>query len=855
MSTTSFTSVEAVDEANRLMTSAFGPGAPVEARRKCQEHLITLPSYPDYQNKAMFGTFMFKLFGEFEDLQDSAIDALLDLCEDEDEKVRIIGIKGLGPTGKADPRWVRGNTGVLLQLLACQPRELKYVKESLQTLLSVSPTEVFSVMMDDCKNSEEETGASRRNILEYIQHDTAQQRKELFETGKHIEAENILREGLFDIQQNATQEERTIILGILEPMFSVSTGIASAETKKKYVKALITSIPPKSPSEQIQPLIVKFRNYITKTSPIDSRLGILFISRYGEFIVSQALGKNDPTPKWLLDKLKEWTSAAVDRWSSGDNDKELGENNLSPSFVKTILPTFLRECKNLYRRKDFTKAGDLIEVVLYAIYRFTTFHDSRRERIDRSIEKALSDLAEEAGEEEKYTRRGSVEKERWANIVDMAEILADYKSDIITIQPSWRGHSNQAGPSSNKSLSSRLENSNNIPQRTATPPSGPRGLKNAQQPPSGPRNGDAGPSSSISRDPPSGPSNRGIRKPSPSGPSSNSRNDTDSLKTPGSPERRPKSPERIASSTISFQQRSKPISNLPPNQSDSQAVQPEIPIAQNPEQTPKPLSLADRLGIPKSNSTNSASVNKRPREVEGQIQSTKANSPSDKSKVEEKPSLFSRLGSRDGDLPIAKKVKEDLDLPIQPPSTVKEEVKVSNGKLSLFERINKKPSSASNTPERPISPFAKPNQGLNILNRSFTSSPQIQPQIQPKELSFLSRSTKQQTENNTTPSIARKGFSILNRASSNSSLNSFAENPTFQKPQPEPEQQEEVIVRKGRGFRAKTPEGFDIIMSDSTPPLTPDISGFATCGPSLNNGFGGFNGIKGRSSFGRNGRS
>jgi hypothetical protein len=38
-----------------------------------------------------FGTLVAKYFAECEDLQDRAIDAILDLCEDDDEKVGIAG--------------------------------------------------------------------------------------------------------------------------------------------------------------------------------------------------------------------------------------------------------------------------------------------------------------------------------------------------------------------------------------------------------------------------------------------------------------------------------------------------------------------------------------------------------------------------------------------------------------------------------------------------------------------------------------------------------------------------------------------------------------------------------------------
>ena len=99
------------------------------------ERLIELPTYPSERCKSLFGTYIHKYFAQFPDLQDKAVDVILDLCEDDDEKVccfwlqslslyscktRIVGIKGLGTTAKAEPRWVRGNAGVLLQLLECR---------------------------------------------------------------------------------------------------------------------------------------------------------------------------------------------------------------------------------------------------------------------------------------------------------------------------------------------------------------------------------------------------------------------------------------------------------------------------------------------------------------------------------------------------------------------------------------------------------------------------------------------------------------------------------------------------------------------------------------------------------------
>ena len=95
----------ALKEARRLMPTALGSGSTSQTvsypcihladpqRRTFQEHLISLCSYPSYDCKSFFGTLIAKFFAEFEDLQDGAVDAILDLCEDDAEKVSA-GLEG-----------------------------------------------------------------------------------------------------------------------------------------------------------------------------------------------------------------------------------------------------------------------------------------------------------------------------------------------------------------------------------------------------------------------------------------------------------------------------------------------------------------------------------------------------------------------------------------------------------------------------------------------------------------------------------------------------------------------------------------------------------------------------------------
>ncbi|WVF67640.1 hypothetical protein IAT40_002399 [Kwoniella sp. CBS 6097] len=550
---------DALEKARRLMTAAVAPNSTAESRRTFRSHLITLASNPSssYEHKAFFGTLVSKFFGEFEDLQDSTIDALLDLCEDEDEKVRIIGIKGLGPTGRADPRWVKGNTGVLLQLLACQPRELKHVRDSLSMLLTVSPVDVLSVMIDDCRGSEEETGASRKNIIEYLYNDAKEFRKQTLENAKNVEGgvevQEVFREGFFEVLEKVKGEEEVgMILEMLRDLPSVSGQIATPETKIMFLRVLTRSHFPTGSSPQATataPLIKMFVEYVDRASPVDPRYAVSFISVHSKFLISLAMGLgsgsgsgkdgNDSSAvlaRKALQGLRKWVDGALDQWfRDRDRDRSSSGKDVSEEVVaREFLEVILHNLVTLSRNIIFNN-GSLVEIVLYAIYRLATTSD-RRSRISSSDARGLSDIAREASRVERQTSIGSTESRIWRNITDMAEILSDTRSRITRITPSWtstlsrqqppppppsRPSAPVPGPSSSSSSSSAIPPSgprNNGTARTGSMPgpgpNAPRGPRDRDRdremprpPPAGPRvasTSGAGPSS-ASRPLPTGP--------------------------------------------------------------------------------------------------------------------------------------------------------------------------------------------------------------------------------------------------------------------------------------------------------------------------------------------------------------
>jgi len=53
------------------------------------EHLLSLPTYHSQTLNEFYAQAITREFTEFEEFQDQAVDAILDLCEDENEQVSL----------------------------------------------------------------------------------------------------------------------------------------------------------------------------------------------------------------------------------------------------------------------------------------------------------------------------------------------------------------------------------------------------------------------------------------------------------------------------------------------------------------------------------------------------------------------------------------------------------------------------------------------------------------------------------------------------------------------------------------------------------------------------------------------
>ncbi|TFY56680.1 hypothetical protein EVJ58_g7487 [Rhodofomes roseus] len=136
-------------EINDILRKAFRSPPKTAHRKEALKRLIDLAHSPHSKLKIIVAQ-NFKIFiKEFPDLEDDAINAVYDLCEDQVTKVRICGYRAIADVSKEQPKWVKRNADVLVQLLQSdEPDEVSVVKRMLSEHLDMDPAVTLGVLCD-----------------------------------------------------------------------------------------------------------------------------------------------------------------------------------------------------------------------------------------------------------------------------------------------------------------------------------------------------------------------------------------------------------------------------------------------------------------------------------------------------------------------------------------------------------------------------------------------------------------------------------------------------------------------------------------------------------------------------------
>lgn len=257
-----------------------------------------------------------------------------------------------------------------------EDQELKYVRESIHTLLAVSPADVFSVMADDCRGSEEETGASRQNILRFLSPPSPSSstgisldmRRRLLESGDHTDVEDVFREEFLGVvtptQQNQngqskgiSKDEKMTILKLVIPLSTVTGRNATTPTVRRVSNLIIDLVPSGSQAKEVQPVVQLFNSFISslslsqqgneKPNVLDPRLPIVFFAKHGQAITQLALGNDIPSRK-MVEGLKVWSEDSLRRWQERDMNVDVEVEVTREKVVKQILPALLASTLYLF---------------------------------------------------------------------------------------------------------------------------------------------------------------------------------------------------------------------------------------------------------------------------------------------------------------------------------------------------------------------------------------------------------------------------------------------------------------------------------------------------------------------------
>ncbi|KAF8893579.1 hypothetical protein BD779DRAFT_1507003 [Infundibulicybe gibba] len=138
-------------------------------RRDTLQRLIDLIHSPHTPLKIVAAANIRYFFNDFPELEELAINAVYDLCEDQSSTVRIEGYTAITHVSRSENKWIKRNADVLLQLLQSDEREeVEVVKNALKEHLDMDPKVTLGVLCDQIVPIDEPMDAEEQNIRDRL---------------------------------------------------------------------------------------------------------------------------------------------------------------------------------------------------------------------------------------------------------------------------------------------------------------------------------------------------------------------------------------------------------------------------------------------------------------------------------------------------------------------------------------------------------------------------------------------------------------------------------------------------------------------------------------------------------------
>ncbi|KAI0674909.1 hypothetical protein C8Q78DRAFT_964902 [Trametes maxima] len=306
------------------------------SRKDTLKRLIDL-AHSEHASLKIIAATNLKLFiKDFPELEDEAINAVYDLCEDPVSSVRIKGYAAIVDVSREQQKWVKRNADVLVQLLQSdEPEEVTFVKRALTQHLDMDPVVTLGVICDQVVPPDEPFDEEEQSIRDRL--------RSLVLAFLAGEAKRSLVER--HTSSPGSPAEQILVTGLLKAIPKLSPGDVDVIVKDVLASLPSFKLPSTRGKELLDILLAHARAALKHDLPSGNETGALQNTRYylelASFISVDHRLVNPShllrfyyttlTPKLVLGRLHEEDQAYIIRsvaklLAASDEAKTLGSN-------------------------------------------------------------------------------------------------------------------------------------------------------------------------------------------------------------------------------------------------------------------------------------------------------------------------------------------------------------------------------------------------------------------------------------------------------------------------------------------------------------------------------------------------
>ncbi|CAJ0829799.1 15623_t:CDS:2 [Entrophospora sp. SA101] len=236
MSETSSVSLEKIYKAYEDIDAAGNDEESLAKVKGSYEALIAA-AHAESNCKRLAAQFIPRFFGKFPDFHETAIDALFDLCEDQDLNVRLTVIKHLPNVVKESKKYSLRITDALVQLLQNgSSQELLVVKKAIEQVIRIDPQASLRFIIQQAIVGSTEV---KKHTINFLSVDLNKFKNELFD--QHKDLEQFLADEIQKVLHEAEFFELEIFISMLSSLKVYENNKSKLQDlSKSLINAIVT---------------------------------------------------------------------------------------------------------------------------------------------------------------------------------------------------------------------------------------------------------------------------------------------------------------------------------------------------------------------------------------------------------------------------------------------------------------------------------------------------------------------------------------------------------------------------------------------------------------------------------------